>query len=293
MLFGRISPQINNVVSFQKDITPENYTHNKYTCVYELIIIVKGSILFCDNENEERCEAGDVIYLPARCDYSTTFPCEPVQVINLGFDMVRRTNESRNFTRNFILRGKDLPREEGCFAEVVKFDDRPCFNKSFVLHNMSGAVERAKLCKEMFASQSDPFSLLRLNMQIVEFLIDIAEKMDSNHPKKRSESISDNVIEYIEKHCSEKLTCAKVAEDFSYHPASLNRIMKETRGISLHKAILNAKINFSVHLLLETNMSIAEIAQQLYFYDSAHFTKSFQSVTGHSPSYFRKNDRNI
>ena len=291
MLFDKISPQVNSVISFQKDTASEAYTHEKYTCSYKLIIVLKGSMIFNDGEKEERCEAGDIIYLPACCDYSTTFFCEPLHIVDIGFDMTGSQTEARLITRNFMYRGE--AKENFYFAKVVKFDDYQYFNKSFVVRNISGAAGRARQCEALFASRKKSFSMLRLNMQVMELLVDIAEKMYVNTPKPRTEIVADNVVEYIEKHCGDKLTCGSVAEEFAYHPASLNRIMKETRGISLHKAILNAKIDFSVHLLLETNMSIAEIAQQLYFYDSAHFTKSFQSVTGHSPSYFRKNERNI
>ena len=286
MNFDRISPSAYSVYSYKKNITPKADTHSKYTYVYKLIVILEGSMLFCSGDTETWCEAGDVIYIPACCVYSTSFPCEVFSSINIEFDMVYGGENVPRFRKhNFILVSQ--PKEEGRSAAVVKFDDRQEFNKSFVMEHLSGAIEIARRCLELFNSRAT-FSLLFLNIQIVEFLIKIAKARKHSDSKAPARIIYDQVVKYIHKHCKERLTCTKVAEDFSYHPASLNRIVRENAGMSLHRVIVCAKVDEAIRLLLETDLSIAEIAQQLSFYDSSHFTKTFCDITGRSPSSFRK-----
>ena len=109
--------------------------------------------------------------------------------------------------------------------------------------------------------------------------------------KLQTERLIKQVIAYIEKHCTEKLTCAQIASEFSYHPNSLNRIMREEQGCSLHEMITRAKINAAICLLTETDVSITDIAYQIGFYDRAHFAKTFREITGQSPSAFRQRQK--
>ena len=104
----------------------------------------------------------------------------------------------------------------------------------------------------------------------------------------QTERLIERVISYIENHCTEKLTCEQVASAFSYHPNSLNRIMREKLGCSLHEMITRAKINVAIRLLTETDVSITDSAYQIGFYDRAHFAKTFREVTGQSPSAYRQ-----
>lgn len=109
--------------------------------------------------------------------------------------------------------------------------------------------------------------------------------------KIQMQSLIKQVISYIENHCTEKLTCAQIASKFSYHPNSLNRIMREEQGCSLHDMIIHAKINVAIRLLTETDLNVADIAYQIGFYDRAHFAKTFRDKTGQSPSAFREAQR--
>ncbi len=119
---------------------------------------------------------------------------------------------------------------------------------------------------------------------------DVAEKdgTESTLQNASAQVLAQQVVAYVEKHCMEKLSCALVAKEFSYHSNSLNRIIQEEMGCSLHAVITRAKINAAIQLLLETDMSIADIAYRISFYDHAHFAKVFRKATGSSPSSYRQ-----
>lgn len=106
-----------------------------------------------------------------------------------------------------------------------------------------------------------------------------------------AQGLAQQVVAYVESHCMEKLSCALVAREFSYHSNSLNRIIQEELGCSLHEVITRAKINTAIRLLTETDMSIADIAYRTSFYDHAHFAKVFRKATGFSPSDYRQTHR--
>ena len=127
-------------------------------------------------------------------------------------------------------------------------------------------------------------------MPKMELLADNPEEEKRLH-RMQTQRLIKQVISYIENHCTEKLTCAQVASAFSYHPNSLNRIMRAEMGRSLHEIITCAKIDAAIRLLTETDVSITDIAYQIGFYDRAHFAKTFREVTGQSPSAFRQKQK--
>lgn len=122
---------------------------------------------------------------------------------------------------------------------------------------------------------------------------DVTEKSgkESTLQNASAPGLAQQVVNYVESHCTEKLSCALVAKEFSYHSNSLNRIIQEEMGCSLHEVITRAKIDAAIRLLLETDMSIANIAYRISFYDHAHFAKVFRKATGYSPSSYRQAHR--
>ena len=105
-------------------------------------------------------------------------------------------------------------------------------------------------------------------------------------------NIQDNVInraiETLDKGENFNLTLEMVADSFGYNPLYFGRLFKKITGESFtqyktKKCIINAE-----HMLLNTNMSITEIAQKLNFNDSAYFTTIFKKHTDFSPKVYRE-----
>jgi AraC-like DNA-binding protein len=118
-----------------------------------------------------------------------------------------------------------------------------------------------------------------------------AEVRESALQNASAQGLAQQVVAYVESHCTEKLSCALVAREFSYHSNSFNRIIQEELGCSLHEVITRVKIDAAIRLLTETDMSIADIAYRTSFYDHAHFAKVFRKATGFSPSDYRQTHR--
>ena len=285
MNFDRIAPNVRSIYVYHSKQSTKTVTHRKFSYTYKLMIILEGSLVLHVGKREQTCEAGDIVYLPACCDYVTDFPCAPLHLINIEFDMLHdRAPEVEPRIKNFAFRNQAKIPE--LYSTVVTFDDIPAFNEGFVLHHILGAAKRARRCLELYGSRNE-FSRLTINTQITELLIRIAEQINQTK-KPPTAVVAERVTDYIEAHYMEKLTCERIAAEFSYHPASLNRIMREFCQCSLHEAIIRAKINGAIRLLMESDMSVTDIAYHLSFYDSAHFTKVFREVTGCNPSDVRK-----
>jgi AraC family transcriptional regulator of arabinose operon len=68
----------------------------------------------------------------------------------------------------------------------------------------------------------------------------------------------------------------------------LIRQFKKEIGLTPYEYHINKKINTAKLLLTDTALKITEIADQLGFYDSHHFSKLFKKKTGISPKFFRE-----
>ena len=71
------------------------------------------------------------------------------------------------------------------------------------------------------------------------------------------------------------------------HPVHLSHTIKEVTGRSTCDLFEERLVNVSKELLLDKNLSIAQIAMRLT-YDPSNFTKFFKKFTGMTPKKFRE-----
>lgn len=90
---------------------------------------------------------------------------------------------------------------------------------------------------------------------------------------------------------NDKLGPAFLADRMKISVSSLNRRLNALAGSSCKAFITSMRIESSKQKLRDTEMSVADIAAQIGFYDLPHFSRTFKSVTGSTPSDYRKVSR--
>lgn len=83
---------------------------------------------------------------------------------------------------------------------------------------------------------------------------------------------------------TEEAIAERFAMSYSYFSRSFKRVMKK----SFTAYINDLKIDFARNLLLTTNNSVTDIAQEAGFSTTSHFIASFKKKTGQSPLSYRK-----
>ncbi|TAJ11298.1 AraC family transcriptional regulator [Marinilabiliaceae bacterium JC017] len=71
--------------------------------------------------------------------------------------------------------------------------------------------------------------------------------------------------------------------------ASVSRLFSEAEGITIEKYLILQKIERAKELIFYGELTMSEIAFQLNYSSSQHFSNQFKSVTGVTPGQFRKN----
>lgn len=82
-------------------------------------------------------------------------------------------------------------------------------------------------------------------------------------------------------------TAKQYADHLSVHINHLNKVLKDTTGLTTTELIAGRILQEARALLRLTDWSIAEIADSLGFSDFAHFAKFFKNETSLSPGAFR------
>ena len=126
---------------------------------------------------------------------------------------------------------------------------------------------------------------------LMEFLItSICRKTNElpNFTELRSSNEVEKLLAYIQKHYSEKITLATMGRLIRRSPAYCGQLFKRVAGCPFSKFLLRYRISKAQELLKSSPLSLTEIAYQTGFFDSAHFSKVFHRMTGHSPLFFRR-----
>lgn len=91
----------------------------------------------------------------------------------------------------------------------------------------------------------------------------------------------------FEQNLADHVTPAWFAEKAKLSPQRLTRMVKRLFGLTPGQLIAKTRIAAASQILLETQLSVAEIAFACGFYDHSAFTRAFRSATGCTPSEYR------
>lgn len=92
----------------------------------------------------------------------------------------------------------------------------------------------------------------------------------------------------IEKHFKDLKRTSGYAEKLGISANYLNALVKEKMEMSAENFIQHRVILEAQRLLLNTDLSVTEIAFELGFSDKSHFGKYFKKITEESPNLYRK-----
>lgn len=107
----------------------------------------------------------------------------------------------------------------------------------------------------------------QLTEQIKDAIIQLVHYSDSN--------LKVNLSDYL-------------VEKFHRDYGSMSKLFSETTQTTIEKYLIAQKIERAKELLVYGELSLNEIADQLNYSSAAYLSAQFKSVTGLTPSYFRK-----
>lgn len=255
---------------------------NVFDC--RIFLVVSGEIEITIESCKFSLKKGDLFYCAQGSIY--TIGCKNTcELICLNFDLGQRRN---NVTENRAPLKIESSADSKYFLEdnVV---DGAFLNSYTVIENDYSLNQRVKNIVEEFENKQIYFRE-KSSAILKDILIDIYRK-----ELKKSENSLDTVekvISYININYSNKILNSDLAKLTGYHEYHLNRIFKKQTGGTIHKFILEVRIDEAKKLLMTTDIPIYIIAQKTGFNSDAHLSNCFKNYYGYSPTEYKSNFKN-
>lgn len=173
--------------------------------------------------------------------------------INVSGSLLDSLIEGYGLKNNYYFKGLDLHLEMHCIFDLIK--------KSTEDHT-----------EEIICILNRIFFKMREQVKESDRASDTAEKMK----------------EYLRNHAAAKFRIEELCNYISRSESRTIKIFKEAYGITPYAYFLDKKIRLAKDMLLNTNLSVRQIADHLHFADEYYFSNIFKRKTGVPPTKYRQ-----
>lgn len=208
-----------------------------------------------------------------------------LKMIAINFDLTQENNSHTEFyPRISIDAVSTLPS-----ITLTEIDDCEFLNSHLFISNSN---EQLNILQEIL----NEFSLQRIHYRenssalLKSLLVTLHRHSISGTPN--SATVVSKIIDYIKHNYHKPLTNKTLSAMSGYHEYHLNRLFMKQVGMSVHKYVLNIRVNEAKRLLLTTDDSLSSIAEKVGFNSHTHFSTYFKQVIGMSPLEFQKQFKN-
>jgi AraC-like DNA-binding protein len=125
------------------------------------------------------------------------------------------------------------------------------------------------------------------NLLMMLMLVEVARVSGQENEADNANVIAARAHTYVRLHYDQPISAGKVAEALGYNPDYIGRVYRKVYGCTLTEAIHQRRIHIACHHLLESDMTIEQIAQTCGYTDPDYFRRIFRRCTQTSPGTYR------
>ncbi|AOF92975.1 helix-turn-helix domain protein (plasmid) [Sinorhizobium sp. RAC02] len=123
---------------------------------------------------------------------------------------------------------------------------------------------------------------------IVSGLLDVSDHGTELPNGRLTQAQLNKLIMHVNTRSDGRLSVAEMAETVGLSESWFANVFKQTTGKTPLQWQLARRIDLAQKLLVESELSITDIAAQLGFSDQAHLTKTFRQIVGGTPAAWRR-----
>lgn len=231
---------------------------------YQIIYITQGKGIFETKKTNYIINAGSVIIL-RKGEWHRYRPLKEFGWTEsyIGFD---------GKLADFFLQKQEILRD----IEVVELGDQEVLLDTF--YKIFDLVKNEGPCFQQIASGL----IIKLLGYILS--LDTQKTFAGNNIEKSIQEICYHIREHIE----DDFNFERLTQNYDTSCSHLRKMFKQYTGKSPHQYYLDMKIIRAKELILNTNLSIKEIAFSLGFESIHYFSRLFKNKVGRAPTEFRR-----
>jgi YSIRK-targeted surface antigen transcriptional regulator len=150
-------------------------------------------------------------------------------------------------------------------------------------------VERAFQLSDFYIQKCENCSYIdEVNYLYYEMILTFTKEVENLKKLTAETKISRDVYHYILEHISEPIKTEDIAKDLYLSRSHLSTLFKKETEITLNSYINRIKTEKAKELLTDNSKSINLISDYLGYSSSSHFNRVFKTITGLTPSEYRK-----
>ena len=265
---------------FDRTVRPAYYempSAEAYTDFYGISFMVSGDRLIVSPEFTTIAKAGDIVFIPKNVYRRTTYISHaPYERILIKFsddmidDLIHQIGQKTydDLCREHVIHlSEELKNKIYTLLSEMETEWNSYGDYSEIL--LKGLLQKLIITclKEQKSLRSHQFSIDLKNTYLPE------------------------AIQYIKTHLQESPSLAQTAAAINISSSYLSKLFVNYLHTPYSIFVLNEKITLAQKLLVETKLSMTEVAMQTGFTSNAYFSDCFKRIAGISPLKFRQNNK--
>lgn len=161
-------------------------------------------------------------------------------------------------------------------------------DKIIKVPELTGEREKYIEIINLLNSESD-YSIIKANALCLALVTDYLEHIGFIEKPIPYKAKLDEIIQYIHDNIDSPVTVEELSQRCGFCKNHFCNLFKKYTDVTPKQFIINAKLKKSVFLLLNSSLSIEEIADKLSFFSQSYYISCFKKHYNITPAQFRKN----
>ena len=255
-------------LSYTDNLPVWSYAYHHHADIYEVTFIVNGQGMLCLENERIALKAGDIVIMPPQTLHCYSCQArESMQYYSIWVNASRSSGMVADFFREI--------QAEPVLVSAYKY--LSYIQSSFRILAELHQINRGVIDETFQTVCLSLFMLIRKICQHKAMVVPLGPS-----------SYASDVLWYINEHYQENLSLDSLAGHFHISASHLRRIFKQVYDVSPITYLIKRRIAIATDLLLKTDQSVAQIAQQVGYENVTHFSHLFADRIGCTPSQFRE-----
>lgn len=113
-------------------------------------------------------------------------------------------------------------------------------------------------------------------------------KVIQNSKRDYAQEIINSIHTYISAHYSDEITLSSIAQVVHLSPYYISKLFKKTTGENFIDYLTSVRMERAMELLTSPEVRIYDVAEQVGYKSTKHFSQVFRNYTGKTPSEYRQ-----